>query len=227
MKLNILLLCHKAPVGKIPDTILDHIDALQKYSMHTIWVCSVMGDMPKNLDLSQFDIVIIHYSICILNDYFLSKKAKTALQSYTGLKVIFIQDEYRQVQHMLQELAYIKIDVIFSCFAPQEITKIYPKSKLPNVSCFPNLTGYISDRLLAIERVPPISARPIHVGYRARKLPFWYGELAYEKWNIVEQWLAHTGAEKLNDNLSYHDKDRIYGHAWIKFLQSCKTTLGG
>jgi len=226
MKRNILLLCHKPHEGKVSDTLLDHIYALQTYSESTFWVCSVMGDLPLKLDLSQFDAIVIHYSICLLNDYFLSTKAKQAIRDYVGLKVVFIQDEYRQVNHMVKQLAYLKMDMVFSCFPAAEVHYIYPASELPETSIYTNLTGYIPERLLAIQNIPDMKQRPLHVGYRARRLPYWYGELAYEKWNIVEQWQMHTRHAGLKTDLSYLDKDRIYGRGWAQFMQSCKTMLG-
>tara|TARA_R110002110_G_scaffold415562_1_gene651083 strand:- start:53921 stop:55270 length:1350 start_codon:yes stop_codon:yes gene_type:complete len=228
MKLNILLLCNKPQVGHDADTIIEHISAFENYSHHKVWVCSNIGNLPKQLELDKFDVIIIHYSLCLFNSYYMSDAAKKKVRSFSGLKIVFVQDEYRQINKMIHVLKFLNVDILFSCFPEIEINKIYTKESLPNVSKYNNLTGYISEKLLTNSKRKRISTRPIHVGYRARKLPFWYGELSYEKWNIVEQWREHVSGKnlELDVDISYLENDRIYGHKWTEFLSSCKTTLG-
>lgn len=225
-QLNILLLCNKPESGQDAGTIVDHIGAFEQYSQHRIWLCSRLGGLPESLDLERFDVIIIHYSLSLLNNYYLSKQSKQRLRNCSALKVIFIQDEYRRIHQMIRELEYLKINVLYTCFPKQEIERIYPTALLPHVTKYPNLTGYVPERLLQIKTLPMTKDRLIHVGYRSRKLSYWFGELAYEKWNIVEQWFAHAKAPDLRLDVSYHEKDRIYGKDWIAFLSSCKTTLG-
>ncbi|RJT67827.1 glycosyltransferase family 1 protein [Legionella taurinensis] len=226
MKLNILLLCNKPPVGNDANTIIDHIDAFTDYSEHTIWLLSNLGDLSRKLDLQKFDAIIIHYSLCILNNNYLSQSAKTRLRNYQGLKIIFVQDEYRQINNMISQLQYLDVDVLFTCFPDGEIERIYKKSDLPKVSKYNNLTGYIPERLLQLGPQPPIKSRPVHAGYRARRLSAWFGELGYEKWNIAEKWQEHTRGKSIVSDVSYHERDRIYGKKWIEFLSRCKATLG-
>lgn len=223
---NVLLLCNKPNVGNDANTIVDHIDAIEQYSSHRIWLCSNLGNLPARLDLEKFDVIIIHYSLCLLNNNYISYESKKRIRDYKGLKVVFVQDEYRQINKMNDELQFLDIDVLFTCFPESEINKIYTEKKLPNVSKYTNLTGYIPDRLIATNNQVPIKDRFIDVGYRGRKLSYWYGELAYEKWNIVDKWFEHVGQDVLKVDLSYNESDRIYGEHWNKFLSSCKTTLG-
>lgn len=226
MMLNILLLCNKPQTGNDANTIVDHIEAVEHYSEHKIWLCSLIGDLPGTLNLEKFDAVIIHYSLSILTNHYLSLKAKQQIRDFKGLKLIFVQDEYRQIDVLIHQLAFLKVDVFFTCFPEEEIEKIYPKERLPELSKYTNLTGYIPERLTQIIHQQPMTSRPIHVGYRGRKLPFWYGALAYEKWNIVDKWLEQVTDTELQVDLSYQDNKRIYGAQWIHFLSSCKTTLG-
>ncbi|GGI80148.1 hypothetical protein [Legionella impletisoli] len=226
MKLNILLLCNKPNAGSNANTVVDHIESIQKYSEGTVWLCSVLGHLPKTLQLNKFDVIIIHYSLSLLQNYYLNQEAKTRIHDYEGLKVVFVQDEYRQINKLIDELNFLKADILFSCFPENELNKIYPPDKLLNTKVVNNLTGYLPQRLLDIGDLPPTKDRTIHVGYRGRKLPFWYGELAYEKWSIVDKWHQFTKNAKLNVDISYNENKRIYGHKWIEFLLSCKATLG-
>ncbi|GGI80107.1 hypothetical protein [Legionella impletisoli] len=227
MKLDILFVCNKPLLGNDANTIVDHIEAFENYSSHNIWLCSNLGQLSKKLQLEKFDAIIIHYSICLLSEVYLDRPSKERIKRFKGLKIAFIQDEYRQINKMIEELAYIDLDILFTCFPGSEIERIYPSHNLPKVAKFNNLTGYIPERLAKVSNQTPISNRPIHVGYRGRKTPFWLGELAYEKWNIVDKWQQYTAdTMDLKVDISYHESDRIYGSKWVEFLSSCKTTLG-
>ena len=221
-----MLLCNQPDAGGGANTIIDHIAAFTSYSEHHIWILSNVGNLPKALELNRFDVLIIHYSLSLLNDYYLSSAAKEKIQQFTGLKLLFVQDEYRAINRLIEAITFLQIDCLFTCFPEGEIEKIYPKNLLLNVAKYTNLTGYVPERLLSSKEFTPIADRPLDVGYRARKLPFWYGELGYEKWNIVEQWYELVTDSTIKVDISYREQDRIYGENWIHFLTSCKVTLG-
>lgn len=225
MKLNILLICNEPKTKQDASTILDHISSFKKYSRHNICTYSNIGNFSADLDLNNFDAIIVHYTIYLMNDFYLSIEAKKQLSQYTGLKILFVQDEYRRINQLISEINKIKFDVYFTCFPEAEITKVYPKELLPNVSLYSNLTGYFPENLLNISH-NKIKDRKIDVIYRSRKVPYWLGQLGYEKWSIVEQWHQHTQGMNLTVDLSYQEQDRIYGEKWIEFLSSAKTTLG-
>ncbi|GGI80093.1 hypothetical protein [Legionella impletisoli] len=226
MKLNILLFCDKPKKSKNANTILDHISAFEQYSEHNILIYSMLRDIPPKLDLNKFDVIIVHYTLSLLYEYYISSLSKNKLREFNGLKVLFVQDEYRQINKMITEINFINFDILFTCFPSSEIERIYPTSKLPNLVKYNNLTGYVPENLVGISSYERSSERKIDVGYRGRKIPFWLGELAYEKCSIVDQWKKYTANANLIMDISYHEDDRIYGEKWIQFLTSCKTTLG-
>lgn len=227
MTLQILLLCNNPSEVLKANTISDHISSFEMYSEHKIWTYSQLGDLPAELDLNRFDVVIVHYTISLLFDYYLPLRSKQLLRNFTGLKVLFVQDEYRQINKMIAEIKQINFDVLFTCFPDSEIEKIYPSSQLPNLVKHNNLTGYIPERLLKDESLlKSTSERPLDVGYRGRKIPFWLGELAHEKYSIVDKWHAFTQSENFKTDISYEENERIYGQKWIDFISSCKATLG-
>ena len=224
---NILILCDKPRENYSANTIVDHIESFGLYSKHRVFVFSNLGKMPQELDLSKFDVIIIHYSLSLLLDHYISASARERIRAFNGLKVLFVQDEYRAINRLIQAMDDIRIDVLFTCFPESEINKVYTDVKLPHVSKYNNLTGYIPERLLAQCLDPmPMAERAIDVGYRGRKLPFWYGELGYEKWHIVDEWKRKSQDSGLKSDVSYHEQERIYGTNWISFIRSCKVMLG-
>ena len=104
-------------------------------------------------------------------------------RQFRGLKAIFIQDEYRFVDATIAAMREIGIDVLFTCVPEPEIEKVYPSERLPGVTKVNVLTGYVPEHLLN-KAVLAYQDRPIDVGYRARKVPAWLGELGREKYEI-------------------------------------------
>lgn len=223
--LQILVLSDKK--SSSANTVLEHIESFEHYSQHHIWAYSCMGEnFSLDLDLNKFDVIIVHYSLSLLYDHHITLATKERLRLFKGLKVLFIQDEYRQINQVISQMQFINFDILFTCFPEPEIEKIYPKTLLPNVAKFNNLTGYIPEPVSLPIQIPLSKDRRIDVGYRGRKIPFWLGELAYEKYSIVDAWQEHTKTFGLKTNISYNEHERIYGKKWVNFLMSCKTTLG-
>jgi hypothetical protein len=218
------------------NTIVDHLQAFRRYSRHRIHflqnVTAVHGTfggrlptLPKSLDLAAFDALVIHYTNYLPSDECFDRLARERIADFRGLKVLFLQDEYRQVDPISARARELGVDVLFTCVPEPEIDKVYPAARLPRVTKVPTLTGFVPEDLVKRD-VPPLSLRPVDVGYRARRVPLWLGELGQEKWEIAPKFEAATRGESLALDVSCEEKDRLYGEAWIAFLASCKATLG-
>ncbi len=225
--LNILLLCNRPVKNADASTVTDHLDAFVNFSEHKVTQLSFIRHLPSQLDLSRFDAIIIHYTIAIgyLSDHYIDQEAKDRIRNFQGMKIVFIQDEYRSVQSVLETLRYLDIDMLFTCLPESEINKVYSEDELPDIIKINTLTGYVPKSLTEVS-VPSIAERPIDVAYRTRKPPFWLGELAYEKWQIADHFNEYAKDKHLQLDISYDEADRIYGHQWVKFVSSTKTMLG-
>lgn len=227
MPLDILLLCNRPARGADASTVTDHLNAFQRFSHHRMRELSFLRDLPSGLELSQFDVLVIHYSIAIgyLSEHYISPEAKRRVRDFPGLKVLFIQDEYRLVHAVHEALRLMGIHILFTCMPEAEVEKVYPGNELPGLTKLATLTGYVTQSLLSLD-VPRIAQRPIDVGYRSRKPPYWLGELGYEKWSIADRFAEHAHGSGLRLDLSYHEADRLYGAAWMRFVTQCKAMLG-
>lgn len=223
-KLRCLLICNKPKEAQDANTIVEHIEAFSKYSSFSVDEYSISKALLSIPILDSYDIIILHYSVSLLGKQYLNTAFRTTIQSFKGLKIVFIQDEYRQVNKVIDSLNTLGIDILFSCFPANELDKIYPSTLLPKLAKYTNLTGYVSNSILP--PAPKMSERILHIGYRARKLPYWYGQLAYEKWDIVEKWKKHSQTRQLVSDVSYKEESRIYGNNWLDFIRSCKAMLG-
>lgn len=225
--LNILMLCNRPARNADASTVTDHLEAFGRFSRHKITVLSFLRELPSGLDLSRFDVVVIHYTIAIgyLSEHYISAAAKARVRAFEGLKVAFIQDEYRAVNIVIEALRHMEVGLLFTCVPEAEIGKVYDRIKLPGLRAINNLTGYVPEKLLA-RPVPTVTDRTIDIGYRTRKPPFWLGALSVEKWRIADAVGERAAAAGLRTDISYFEGDRLYGDAWIDFVSNCRIMLG-
>lgn len=205
--------------------MLDHIDAFRRHSRHDIHTLNTR-DMRRSiaLDFGYFDVVVIHYSIVLSSLNYLSADFRDKLRRFRGLKVEFIQDDYRWIDRETAASRDIGIDVLFTVVPEPAASQVYDE-RLPGVRRVLTLTGYVPENLVGRPN-RPLGERTIDVGYRARDLPFWLGRLSREKVWIGERFLERAPAYGLRCDIAWTEDARIYGERWIEFVSSCRATLG-
>jgi hypothetical protein len=219
---RILLLCDDRRGHA--NTVLDHIDAFRLLSRHRVATfnpVAMRGSLA--LDLAQFDAVVVHYSLILSNDLYLSPGFREKLQRFKGLKLQFIQDEYRWVDRATAVMREVGIDVLFTC-APEPAAGQLYDARLPGVTRVMTLTGYVPASLRDRTR-RPLPGRPLDVGYRGRTIPFWLGRLTQEKAWIGQGFRERAPRYGLKVDIGWSEEDRIYGDRWIDFISSCRATL--
>jgi len=221
-RLSVLLLCEDHPTHA--NTIHDHIDALCGLSRHSVRRYNPAGSRGPFLDLDAFDVVVIHYSIYILGDHHLPPHVRDAVSAYTGLKVQFIQDDYRLIDQMTERMRQLGIALLFTLVPEREIDNVWTSDRLPGVSKVNSLAGYVPEELCRLG-VPAYEDRPVDIGYRGREIPYWLGRLGQEKRWIGEGVLQHADDLGLVCDIAWREQDRIYGEEWIRFLTRSKATL--
>ena len=206
--------------------MLQHIESLATLSEHDVYPFNPVDrpDACQLLDLTEFDAVAIHYTISLVSARYLPPPLPERLTRFEGLKVQFIQDEYRAVDAVTAAMRSLGIDVLFTC-APEPAAGAIYNSRLPGITRVFTLPGYVPDELVG-RQVTRAAERPIDVGYRGRDVPVWLGRLAREKTEIARAFLEHVAGRGLRCDISSRETDRIYGEGWNRFLASCRTTLG-
>ena len=223
-KLNILLYCNRPAESENAGTVIDHIDAFAKYSRHNVTLWSSMKELPGVDTLGKFDCIVIHYTLSLLYEKYIPAESLEKIREFEGLKILFIQDEYRRVDFVCDKIKYARIDLVYTCAPPDVAAQIYASLE-GKVALSTTLTGYVPEQLSEV-KTKPLTERPIDVGYRARKCPFFLGRKSHEKFLIGKLFLEKTKGHGLRHDVSSSEKDRIYGKKWIDFLSNCKTTLG-
>jgi hypothetical protein len=234
MVLRVLLLAVR-PRWTLANTLRDHVRALRTLSLHDVTLLqnylALLGPyraiktIPPSFPLENFDVLVVHYSNYMALTSHFDSTSISRIRAFRGLKVAFIQDEYRTVDATVERLREMDFDVLFTCVPEPEIEKVYPAAKLPKLRKITTLTGYVPTELTHM-RVPPIASRPIDVGYRARVVPYWLGDLGAEKWQIALKFAQRANGSGLKLDLAPTEQERLYGKRWTRFLTSCKTALG-
>ena len=102
--MKILLFCDRPHEEESASTIIDHIDSFGKYSYHDLVVWSKRNALHNNTQ----HCLIIHYSISLLYDRYVSRQTLEKIKTFNGLKILFIQDEYRRVNFACKKINYAK-----------------------------------------------------------------------------------------------------------------------
>lgn len=220
---SILLLCRttKAEAGNVAE----HVRALTTLSRHDVRSFDPVDrpDAARLLDLDEFDAVVIHYTIPVVVERYFPAVLREKVAAYQGLKVQFIQDEYRWVDAVTTTMRELGISLLFTCVSGAETPKVY--GSVPGLEAITTLPGYVPDHLVG-RPTPPLASRPIDVGYRGRSVPYWLGRLGWEKAAIGLEFRARCESHGLRCDIALDEAERIYGEDWHRFLASCRATLG-
>jgi hypothetical protein len=222
-----LLLCNYEIFGAA--MVTEHINAIVEHSSFDIYVHKDLvknrGNLKLEVDLNEFDIIIVHYSIFLAIDAYCSTKTKAALKAAHGVKAAFLQDEYRFVDRSIGAMRDAGIDLVFSCVPEASISKVYPPEKMKNIRVVNVLTGYTSSYLTTIAPIE-LKKRRFDVSYRGRRYPDWHGSMGREKYEIAEQFQKRARFSGLRTNISCKENDRLYGVGWVELIRNSRAVLG-
>lgn len=208
------------------NTVTEHVDAIRTLSRHDVRTFDPVGlDRSFALDLDEFDVVVLHYSVLSVVDRFLSPAFGDRLRHFAGLKVQLVQDDYRWVDSVTERMVDLGIGVLFTLVPERELDNVWKPERLPGVERITTLAGYVAPGA-ENEAPPPLEGRELDIVYRGRDVPFWLGRLGREKAWIGEEVLARATAHSLRVDIDWRENARIYGSEWNAFLRSGRSTLG-
>lgn len=223
-KLKILVLYDEAATQTA--TVIEHLQAFKAHSSGPVFFARAVRGAPLAVDLACFDVVIVHYSVRLTFPAFVSQEYASALATYPGLKVLFIQDEYEATEQSRTWMDRIGFQLVFTCVPPQYVEEIYPKARFPHTDFVTTLTGFVPDRFEHLQPTRPLRERKTVLAYRGRALPYWYGVMGQDKQNIGVRMRELCQARGVPCDIEWDDKKRIYGEAWYEFVGGARATLG-
>jgi hypothetical protein len=188
--------------------------------------------IPSYVSRIHFDLVVYHYTFFALkwdfNKFEKLEKRYSRLKYVRGYKIAIPQDEYIYSDAVNDFFRSFGIKMVFTCLPESEYQKVYPREKSGLEHYVTVTTGYVDE--LAVEeiaqRVSKDTKRPIDIGYRARKVPYWLGRHGTIKWQVGERIRNAAKARGLDVDISCEPKDVFVGREWYRFLQRSRVFLG-
>lgn len=209
---------------RIIGTVDDHLRAFEHYSENRVLLLDSRRATSLPIALDAFDVVAFHYSTIVRDREHVSNALRREVSGFAGLKILFIQDEYRWIDQTAQAIRELGIDVIFTVVNEDVVREVYYHPWCDDIRFEFTLTGFVPQELVD-RAVPSYADRPIDVAYRARKLPSSLGAFGQQKWLIGERFNRDAGRYGLVCDISSRVEDRLYGRAWADFLSTAKATL--
>ncbi|NCG09576.1 MAG: hypothetical protein GWP33_00510 [Alphaproteobacteria bacterium] len=203
--------------------VYEHLSAFHKFSSHHVRYFHACGSI-RDFQAKAFDVVVVHYSARVVYPLF-SAKITQATCEFRGVKILFLQDEYDLTEKARSFIEKSEIDIVYTCVPANNIVKVYPPSRFPKTRFINVLTAFPGSYTSEWRR-PSISERPIHIGYRGTKLPFWYGDLGQEKYQIAVGVTKYAKNRNFVIDIECDNDKRIYGNQWHVFLRNCRCVLG-
>lgn len=211
--------------GMDANAVRDYLLSFRLHSRHDYYYVLDCRRLDGRIDLRPFDVIVIFWDVYLLGPE-LADAVREQITRAPAVKVVFLQDEYRDVRGVNQAMADLGIQLAFTCVAEADHRVFYPAEAIPTLEgLYTVLPGYVP-RYLEGTRLDVDAARPIDIGYRSRAMPFYLGDLGQEKTLVAERFQALARAEGLTSDISVLERDRLYGRQWVRFLRDCRCVLG-
>ena len=210
------------------NAVQDHIRSFSEYSSHSIAIVNTrFVRSAANYDPDDFDVLVIHYSIFILEQTYFPAEWQHFVENFMGVVSVIHEDEYQRVNEFRAAFKKLGVAAVFSCLdSVDTLEKVYSEElEIDSSFYFCCLPGYIPNSIFNLN-YPPISNRTFHIVYRGRTLPPELGRFAQEKKLIGDQMTEIARSHGLRCDISSNENERIYGESWPLFLMSGKAMLG-
>lgn len=227
---GVLLIYNRPVLHRDASTVWDHIKAFAEHSEFRVWEVNTGLGFPSGLRSLRFGIIVLHYSLFgyrHYTDHLNADFLEYLLNCKDSYKIAFFQDEHRQCKQRFEFINRFAVDCIYTLVAPQYFAETYQKyTRVPKLVY--HIPGYVSDDLARrrFQFCRPDEERAIDVGYRGRRLEYYSGRGAQEKYEIAERFQAYAQDLGLRLDIETSEEKRIYGDAWYHFLGSCRACLG-
>ncbi len=211
--------------GTNANVIGDFLFSFRLHSRHEYYYIFDCRTLDLKTDFSSFDVILIFWSLLLLGPD-LSEEVRERIRKSNACKVLFLQDEYRDVRRFNRIMSELGVNVMCTCVAENDHDIFYPQALIPSLEgTYTVLTGYVPT-YLEIVRPDFDSRRSLDIGYRSRQVPFYLGDLGQEKKIVADRFEALSGVHAFRSDISVREADRLYGGRWVDFLRSSRCVLG-
>ncbi len=208
-------------------TTAEYLESIARHTDLEVRYVHVTQGADIDFDLNEFDAVFQSYCARLPFDNYVSDSYIEKLKSFRGVKLLAVQDEYENFNSLQAAVKAIGYHAVFTNAPASLVERLYPHEQFPNTEFIQVLTGYVPEALERCAGTPiSLRERPIHIGYRCRMIPAYYGRLCFEKFEIGRRMREICRARGIPHDIEWSDDKRLYGDAWYEFIGSCRANLG-
>jgi hypothetical protein len=197
---------------------------------HEFWLQSAASPISTHLMNQSFDAILLDATfLCwrwASHNYDEIRLKFDFIRDLDAVKIAFPQDEYDHSKILGQWLTDWNVNIVYSIFPDQKDT-LYPDIA-KGVEFRQGYTGFIEpeDFALMSEFATAWSERSVDVGYRARRLPPYFGWFGKLKADIADNFQRAAAYSGLRLDISCRPEDAFPGDNWLRFLGNCRFILG-
>jgi len=220
------LLVLYSPRSSHVSTTYEYLSSFGRHSNFDVSYCDAVAGVVPGFDLEEFDAIFVSYCCCLRAPALLSGHFIEKLKTFSGVKILSIQDEYDGIFWLRQKIKEINFDVVLTCVPEKYISRVYPPQDFPGCQFVNVLTGYVPDQYDLTAYSLPLRERRTVIGYRGRRIGLAYGRLGYLKLEVGRKFRDACQRLSVSHDIDWTEDSRIYGEDWFRFLGSCRATLG-
>src|SRR5262249_6003563 len=166
--------------GMDANAVRDYLLSFRLHSRHDYYYVLDCRRLDDRLDLRPFDVIVIFWDVFLLGPE-LAEAVRQQIARASAVKVVFLQDEYRDVRAVNQAMAELGVWLAFTWVAEADHRVFYPAEAIPALEgLYTVLPGYVP-RYLEETRLDVDRPRAVDIGYRSRAMPFYLGDLGQDK----------------------------------------------
>jgi hypothetical protein len=227
--INILVLHSMGDPSLAPVFLSKNLYLLrQHFPQHNYVYHDASLNLPSYISDSAWDAIILDVTFLTARwageDFFLARlKDYSFVANSSAFKIALPQDEYDCNILLDNWMCDWKVDVVYSVIS-SSWDVLYPRYSKQGTILL-GYTGYIDESLID-RQSKAFLERSIDIGYRAKKLPPYFGRTGEVKWRIGE--LVDQQATELGfrTDIKLGDAATLFGDAWLEFLGNSRFTLG-
>ena len=228
-RLNILVLHSLGHPETASHFLRKHVFFLRTYSPdHNYVYHDAALPLPQYVSEAVFDAIILDVTFlwkrwASPQQFLLFKNLYDFVKYSDSVKIAFPQDEYDCNEILDDWMCDWRVDVVFSVISSNQDI-LYPQyHKIGEIKL--GYTGYVDESLVCMER-KLFSEREIDLGYRAKKLPPYFGRIGETKWTIGRDVVCQCRNRDLKIDIVLGEHGTLFGRDWLDFINNCKFTLG-
>jgi len=207
-------------------TVEEHLNSFKQYLPFNVYYANGILDYNNISWLDDFDVIIIHYSLCLYNLNYASKEVLEEVKKSRALKIVFGQDEYDNTNELIQKVNDLGTDIYFTSVPTDLQDKVFGGRLKPTVKLIYNFTGYVANyQKFVRQTTKDLGQRKYTVTYRGRPLHPKHGFYGYLKWNAGKDLNKYCKKNNIISDITVSEEGRLYWTDWHDLLLESRAML--